>query len=229
MKRTETQVAAPVVEWLQSLDWDVYQEVQVPGYQRADIVAARGPLLWVVEAKTSLSLQLLDQACGWLKVANYVSIATPFCSYRVEHNRFVGRYLRDLGIGRFRVRGSGGKYDPIRAEEVDNAAFRRRVESSELRSSLNEAQKRQAAGSPGGGYWTPFRQTCDNLREFLKANGPCSLRVAIDSIKHHYKRQSTAQGSMRAWIKAGKVKGVVLVDGMVRIGDRAESAQMELT
>lgn len=210
---SETQVAAPVVAWLQSMGWDVYQEVQLPGCHRADIVAVRGPLLWVVEAKTSLTLALLDQAVRWIPQSNYVSIAVPKRHWRIETNAFVGRYLRDLGIGRFVLAGDGTKYNPFRADDELAPAFRRRCDQAHLRRAIHEDQKTSVAGSAGGGYSTPFSRTCDGMRRYLAEHPGCSLKECIDGIRHHYVTPASARNSLRHWILAGKIPGVAMVDG----------------
>jgi hypothetical protein len=209
----ETAVAAPVVEWLQDLDWDVYREVATGG-QRPDIVAVRGPLIWVVEAKTSMSLQLLDQVVWWIDKAHFVSVAIPFG--KSVHSRFVARYLRDLGIGEFAVRGDGGKDTPFHAEDRIGPVFHRHVDTAYLRRHLHKDQLSQVAGSKGGGYSTPFRRTCDAVRDFVASNPGCTLKAAIDGIKHHYSNVASARNNMRHWIEAGKVVGVSLEGGRLR-------------
>jgi hypothetical protein len=73
-RRPETDIARPVVAWLQAQGWTVYQEVQHQGCV-ADIVAVRGPLLWVIECKAQLGLAVLGQALGWQGHAHAISVA----------------------------------------------------------------------------------------------------------------------------------------------------------
>ncbi len=73
---TEVELARPVVAWLGDLGWEVFQEVSAGG-SVADIVARRGPVLWVVEVKRSLGLSLLGQAHAWKRRAHRVSVAVP--------------------------------------------------------------------------------------------------------------------------------------------------------
>ena len=61
----ELELAKSVVEWLQDQHWEVYQEVQRYS-TTADIVAVQGPLVWVVECKTSLSIGVMLQASRWM-------------------------------------------------------------------------------------------------------------------------------------------------------------------
>src|SRR5579883_3224071 len=73
---TETELAAVATDWLRTQGWTVYEEVCCRG-RAADIVAVRGRLVWVIEAKKSLTFALLDQARAWKPFAHYVSVAVP--------------------------------------------------------------------------------------------------------------------------------------------------------
>lgn len=206
MKRiSETEIAAPVVAWLQEQHWDVYQEVRAggPGDPIADIVARQkstwghATLTWVVEVKASLSLALLAQAAHWTKCAHYVSIATPETTRNYRERDLLGWILGYHGIGEFT--GSIQSRRPV---------FHR-VWTKDWERHLNDKQRTQcAAGSSGGGYWTPFQETCRNVRGYVAAHPGCSMHDMVESIRHHYRRPSTAVTSLRTWIEAGKVAGV---------------------
>lgn len=222
-KPPETEIAAPVVAWLRDLDWEVYQEVQLPGGRRADIVGVRGPLVWVVEVKASVSLQLLEQAIEWLRFAHYVSIAAPPGKWQV--NRFISTVTRDYGIGAFLAHARIAGYQEPYAAEHWRPELHRRADVSRLRSVLCDEQKSTlAAGSKSGGYWTPFRSTCDALRRFLEDHPGATLKKAIDGIAHHYATPASARGSLRQWILAGKVPMVSLVDGKLVLDPKAKDA-----
>ena len=213
MKLSETSLAAPVVAWLRDMEWDVYQEVQV-GDDIADIVATKGPLLYVVEVKVSLSLKLLAQAARWLRLAHYVSVALPFeiGKGRYLERSFAEKYMAENGIGRITVKDS-----EVDVNRID-PKFHRCVESKHIRNRLNEKQKTAlSAGSKGGGYWTPFKETCQALREFVERNPGCTMKSAIDGIKHHYSSPASARGSLAHWIRAGKVPGLSLVGGRLLV------------
>jgi Holliday junction resolvase len=67
-----------VIDWFTERGWDVYQEVQIQsGYPVADIVAVMGLRVWVVECKTTLTLDLMAQAFHWQRYAHWVSVAVP--------------------------------------------------------------------------------------------------------------------------------------------------------
>jgi hypothetical protein len=94
LKTTEQELAAVVVAWLEALDADVYQEVQVGGGV-ADIVARVGAEIWIVEVKTSLSLALIAQAMDRRRLAHRVLVAAP----ATRALRDVLPILVEVGIG----------------------------------------------------------------------------------------------------------------------------------
>ena len=98
----ETDIAKIVIGWLEQLEWECYQEVQVHSYGHiADIVAVKEPLVWVIECKQSLSLSVIEQADGWRPYAHYLSVCVP---PRARGRNVPGRSMafhlvRLLGIG----------------------------------------------------------------------------------------------------------------------------------
>lgn len=210
---SEQELARHVVAWLLDYGWEVYQEVQPSwGGPIADIVAVQGPLLWVVECKTSFGLAVLEQADHWEHFANMTSVATPPAR---SNRRWATRNFRErvlfgaTGIGHLVV----NHHEYLRAgesavSEAFKARLRRRI-SKQLRESLVPEQKTEvAAGSANGGHWTPFRQTCKHLRDFVARNPGCSIKDAVAAIDHHYNTPSSARSSLRIWIEKGKVAGV---------------------
>jgi hypothetical protein len=203
--KTEQELAAHIVAYLRDLDFEVYQEVSINVGPVLDICAKRGPMLWAIECKTKLNQDVCEQAVYWTRRAHLVSVATAQAS-----KAFVLKdYLYMHGIGRIVVH-DYGEHIPIRVEEVTRAAFRRRVEGIEL----HEAQKTYAkAGTNRGGYYSPFKATCDALREFLKHQPNPTVRDAARAISHHYTSSSAAAGSLYTWAKAGRIPGVGVSKG----------------
>jgi hypothetical protein len=202
--KSETELAAPIVRWLADLDWDVYQEVQ--HFQRgcvADIVATQGPVTWVVEVKRSLSIDLINQAYHWLGSANRISVATPH--KRRKHYEAVYRLLRMDGIGHLEV---APRLDDFRICVSVPAVLHRRV-SSRLRDGLCEGQKTYAAaGNANGSRWSPFRETCENVRRLVEREPGITMREMMISLEHHYSSLQSAKTSLAKWINRGKVRGV---------------------
>lgn len=225
----EVDVAAPVVAWLRAGGWDVYQEVRngKGGERSCDIVATRGPLVWVVEAKVRLNVEVLEQAQWWRQYAHYASVAVPH-AYLMPMGQAYIHLVRAWGLGVFGVRPKEALYGvPMVDKLVDHLQFspalNRKAMAPRLRGWLCEEQKTYlAAGSPCGGGWTPFKDTCRALAQVVRAHPGCTLKEAIGGrattlldagfagIKHHYRTEATAVSSLRTWIQEGKVPGVRL-------------------
>ena len=91
----------------------------------------------------------------------------------------------------------------------------RRTRGTVLENSLCEEQKTfSAAGSPGGCAWTPFKETCKTLLEYVKIAGDgVKLNKAIKEIKHHYSVERSAIGSMKVNIEKGFVPNLRVESG----------------
>jgi hypothetical protein len=209
---SEAELAAAVIQ--HHLEgWDVYQEVQLcVGGPIADIVAVKGRILWVIETKLSMSMQLLEQAYKWKQYANYVSIATP---HRVNGSvpLFAQHWLQQNGIGWVDVRkfGHGTPYEC--QTYIGPKLFRRPI--SHLRDRLVEQHKTFAkAGSAGSGHWTPFKQTCREIEEKVAKNPGLTIKEIFKGETFHYRKESTARSCMLPWMTNGKVK--VRIDKSVK-------------
>lgn len=195
--RSEQQLAAVVVAWLQAAGWEVYQEVSsLEGV--ADIVATQGGLVWVIEAKLTTGLDVLEQAARWKPWAHQASIATP------TRNRFAYQVARKLGVGALLV-------GPGDIEEAVEAPLFRRAQADKLRATLHEEHKTFApAGNATGARSTSFGRTCRAVASYVQRNPGVSLKQLLDEVETHYTSKSSARASLARWIDAGKVAGVRL-------------------
>ena len=203
MKITETTLGPPVIAYLQAADWTVYQEVLRRG-SRADLVATKGPLVWVLELKTSLSLALIEQCEAWVGKASYVSAVVP-CGCG---GSFTDKILRGFGIGLLRVRSD---WLPAQVEPcgfVQPRLCRRPGIAGEWAKHLYEEQKTFCEAGSQSGAWSPWKATCHAMHAFVLENQGCTMKQAIEGIRHHYRTQSTAISSMRQWVQAGRVPGL---------------------
>lgn len=202
IKIDEAQLAAEAVAYLESCGHDVYQEVPARRASSGgiiDIVALVGKAreTWAVETKTSLSLGLLVQCRDRRRVAHRVFAAAPSCS------RDVADLAAALGIGVMTIR--NGVHVLAMAPKVSSDPRYGRA----LRDRCQPGHKTHAAaGTNGGGRYTPFRDTCDQLAAVVREVPGISLRDAIDQIRHHYGSVATARATLPKWIEAGKVPGV---------------------
>lgn len=204
----ETELAAAVVAYLRELDYDVHQEVGGPG-PRADIVAVRGPLLYVIETKMSLTLALLAQAHQWLSNANRVSVAIP--SLRRYGNRperaIAMRILREWGVGLLEVHAG---YNETKVAELMAPQLRRHTPDQDwLRERLCDGTRTYAAaGNAENKFWSPFKSTVAEIHRVLRETPGLTTRELVGHIRHHYDRDSTARSCLPRWLRYGKIPGV---------------------
>lgn len=209
MKRVETDVARPVVQWLEELQWDVYQEVMVgQGGARADIVAKQGHLLWVVEVKTTLTFDVVEQAHNWLDRAHYVSIAVPWAK---THRNMAQRICRLFGIGMLEVghRGSEGVHTRVPAK-LGRSRVNRNWAAGLREACSPERKTWGEAGNSRSEFYSPFKGTCRAIVEYLTKNGPSPVKAVMSGITHHYATEVSARGCIPRWVQYGRVPGVEL-------------------
>lgn len=204
---TEQSVGALVVQHLEAIGADVYQEVVVPGGV-ADIVARVVAEIWIVEIKTGWSLELLEQCLARKRQCHRVFAATVSGRNFREHTAL----CEALGVGVFRVQ-------PDVTDEWDGHEIRVKCEhmpprltSKRLaiagRLAPEHKTHAQAGAVGGGGRWTPWRATCEEIARFVALHPGATIKSVVDNIKHHYRTPSTARSSIATWVKAGKVPGV---------------------
>lgn len=216
MKRpvvTEQQVGEVVVAYLEAMGADVYQEVEVSGGV-ADIVARVRAETWIIELKVALSLKLLTQAMDRRRVAHRVIVATPY----TRHQGDVGVMCSELGIGLWEVLVP----DPEctwQQPNVREVVAPRRITSKPvaLAGDLKPEHKTHAkAGSryvKSLGRWTPFRGTCEAVREIVVLEPGITVKACVEKIKHHYRTNKSAVSSIAHWVEHNKVDGVRIERG----------------
>jgi hypothetical protein len=211
-KVKEIDIARPVVEYLKNLGWVVYQEVQIfSGGPRADIIAKQGNILWVVEAKTTLTFSVVEQAEKWLTHVHRASVAVP--STKRRSGSYMQEFLlRHFGIGLFTVNKGyrqGCDWSNYVSEGLSPRLNRKVHMTDRIINALSEEHKEWCpAGSNGGGYFTPFSRTRREILYFVKKNPGCTLKELIDGIDHHYASFNSAKGSIVEWIRAGIINDV---------------------
>lgn len=182
---SETDIAKVIVDQLSAFHWEVYQEVP-HGFGRADIVATRGPVRWGIEVKKSINLTVIEQALNLSYHCHFVSVAAP-CSRSAS----IARHLcKKLGIGIMRVSTTDFREDL-------HPEFHRKVLPLTLR---EEFKTFCPAGTPGGGQWTPFKDTKRQLIATVTREPGMEFGDLIKSLKHHYHSLSTAKTCLRGYI-----------------------------
>lgn len=208
---SEAQVAAIVVDWLEAHGYDVYQEVELGnGGVRADIVARRGAELTIVETKTTASLALLYQAMERRRSAHRIYIAVPVPAHAMID------VCKELGVGVLRVRINHEheqRWNPDRCEE-EVASRRWNARPLKLASRLRPEHKTMAlAGSPTGGHFSRWRDTCQQITRVVEQHPGITLRAAVAAVTHHYSSGRVAVSTMGTHVRAGRVPGVRFENG----------------
>lgn len=197
--RSEEQLAAVVVAWLRDQHWRVYQEVDT-GAGRVDILAEQVGQLWAIECKTSFGLDVISQADRHRERCTFASAATP------------RQFVCDLGEVLCKLRGVGVLFvtsDGVR-ELVAPRPNRRAPVTKVLAKLEPEHETFCAAGTAGGGHWSPFKRTCRDVLAYVTAHPGCTVKALVDGVRHHYRDNSSARSNLPRWIEARKVPGVRL-------------------
>jgi hypothetical protein len=207
--KTEQEAAALVVDYLESMGLDIYQEVEMEGVI-ADLVALRGPEIWIIEVKMSWSLDLLQQLREHRRRlhAHRLFAAVPQSRNGMDRQRL----FLDCGFGSITIRNSPDEW----AYKTEVTTMAPRVTSRlipSIRGLLREEHKTFAkAGAPcAAGRFTPFRKTVDALRRIVEAQPGVSIKNALSQMDHHYSSDACARTSLLHWAHAGKVPGVHVV------------------
>jgi hypothetical protein len=222
VKPAETAVARHVIDWLTSEHWEVHEEVAC-GSRVADIVALRRlqghrcPLIRRIEVKTSLTVDLVEQAYHAVRscTSHTVEVAFPHNGrgYLSGGQGFLSTLLHREGVGILRVRMDDTQAQWNGRVEVGSPArFGRVVEQPEhLRTHrmqwLKQLQHTSSfcdrhenlvpAGTNRGGHWTPYKGTIHSVREVLKRRGEATIAELItDMDRHHYRTDALAKRSL---------------------------------
>ena len=205
----ESQLAQYLVDWLIEDGWEVYKEVCLGKWSdsapRADIVAKRNNIIWVIETKQNMTLALLDQALRIYRYypAHYVSVAIWEPKSKQYHHNAAKEFLQYLGIGLFYVSEFGG----INCNISPNLR-RKMVNLRRWSDYLHEEQKAVKAGTRNEWYWTPFKSTVSRIHIFLKENPGSTLNEIINGIEHHYNCNNTAKNAISEYIRRGIIKKI---------------------
>lgn len=191
-KYTEIEIAKTVVNWLLEKQYDVYQEVVFSKHDHhsADIVAVHPNFptdVWIIETKTQLSINVLDQAYRWQ--SNFRSIAVP--NTRSPNKSFIQKICREFFIGWLFVYPDTGKV-------YNNIHLRYPYPDQSLHTKLSDYHKLGIAGSPSGGAITPYKITMMKIQEFIQENPGCTMKdIIAHGGKYHYASTQSARMSIR--------------------------------
>lgn len=181
---SEAALAKIAIEWLQTDNWEVYEEVSPWGGSgsRADIVARKGKIVWVIETKQNFSLNLLEQSERWRHYAHFVSMCVW---YNGRINDIVSKICRSFGTGLITIR-KEKQFAEYRVTEHVEGAFNRRADTKPIKEMLiAENQDTVSAGTKSHRYNTPFKITAKKIVQIVRENPGISIEEAV-RFRHHY-------------------------------------------
>lgn len=208
-KQREADLAKILVDHLTDLGYDVYKEVSKKGggSDRADIYAVhnkKGDHLHgatvSIETKMNFNITVLKQAYNWRQFANLNYVAVPVPK-RVKDRNFIHSLCEGIGIGLIEI-DMHSKQCHIMVNPKPNTNIKP--------PKLYEEQKMSIAGNANNQYMTPFKITCNRLKEFMADKEYCILSTAIKSIHHHYKSNLSAVSSLPKYIEIGIIEGLTI-------------------
>lgn len=202
----EKEVARRIEAHLSGEGWEVFKEVPAPSRNKiVDLYAIKGVPgnprdSFAIEAKSTCSIRVIQQAEFWCRRAHRSAIAVPHSDNRRQRN-FVARICNQFDLGFFEV-GSDGIQATRRAEK-DGMAIQV--------PDLYEEQKDAVAGTddPSERH-TELDRTLGRLRDFAEEKGLSRLDDAIKQIEHHYSSDESAVNSIIEHIRSGRAEGIGL-------------------
>lgn len=205
-KIKETDLAKQLISSFNGSNYEIYQEVTTPN-GTADIVL-KYSFIWSIEVKLGMNLTVIAQARFNQRYFHYSSICIPWKARAGKTFNTGLEICRNFGIGIFSV-ASRGNVDEILKARLNRNALVKKI-------FLHERMKTYAeAGNSKGERWTPFNQTVDDLKRYVRQNPGCRLKTALQEIDHHYHTLSSATSSIRQWINTGVIKGLELKQGIL--------------
>lgn len=197
---------------------------------RPDIAALKdGRCLWLVEAKKGPSLVVLDQAMRNLHAAHMVSVAISAPKSYVNGTGRVAflDYCKIRGIGVFEVskserncrqmeKAANGEYvtryvykDQYELRElVRPRLFRKKTMVGKFYNefigrniaALNDGMKFAEPGNNEAKFWSPWRQTMTDVKEFLKEHPGSTMKEIAAGVTHHYATDRAARSALMQWL-----------------------------
>lgn len=186
----EIELAEPVVEWLKSQNWNVYQEVQFRHMGGvADIVAERHGILWIVETKTALSIEVLNQASAW--TVHFRSVAVPKAKRDSKRDYRVARDYYGVGVIEVTNHSVDETLRPPLYLRHHKMAKRMLCQLTDLHKTFCKA------GSKGGGHLTPYKLTMMEVRRTIEKHPGCTVEELFEIHgSMHYANKSSFKGNI---------------------------------
>lgn len=178
-------------------DNEIFTEVVGICGGRPDIVVRNKKLITIIEMKTSLSMDLLEQALNWRYIAHYVYIAIPKPKHNI--NRFALRILKDYGIGILQIE-VPSKWEMEYIESGENEyrfyvnekqkpklfrTSKQIIDWNKVLKDIYRCENNIDAGVRGGGYNTPYKEMIDDVKRYIyrNNNAPIPIKELIEHLE----------------------------------------------
>jgi hypothetical protein len=214
IKISETELAQCVVNWLIANGWEVFQEVRLfhQGSPIADIVARRGQCVWIIECKTSFNADVVEQAYHWLHYAHIRSIAYPKEKRQDRTKSFLKTVAGVFGVGLLKVDIYKGYNSDLNHHTIiyKPGDFEKhpRLADKVIAELKPEHQQYSKAGTKGGGYYTPFKHTCQQIVAYVREHPGSTIKEILENVQHHYKSYKGACIVVAKDISNGIITGI---------------------
>lgn len=193
---------------------------------RPDIVVRNKKLITIIEMKTTLSMDLLEQVMNWRYRANYIYIAIPRPKKMI--NRFAYNILKENGIGILYVEIPKSK---VEMEFLNNGEIEHRyyvteylrpklfrVNSENWEDKLKDIYRCEnniEGGSRGKGYNTPYKAMIHDVKKYIhrNKNAPIPLKELIETlscVRQHYSNPKASLYSALTTIESKDVISEVI-------------------
>lgn len=183
---------------------EIYNEVPAGGGY-IDMVVVDKPLVIAIEAKSSLSMQVIEQAISRLGMAHYVYVATPV---QPTHSQIA--YLQHFGIGALYV---NTFFSDNVIEKVKPRLFRK-IKAPQLL----DYMKQSVAGSQHQ-RTTAFGHFVNELHRQLAKypNGATYKQVFDERTYTYYRTFSTFKSNVYQYVRRGVITGVDIEKGILKL------------
>ncbi len=203
---SEADLCQAAIPWLESRGWTLYFEVSFKGHSgRADIVAVKDHLVWLIEAKKAANLDVISQAYEWVDDAHMVSILTPTMKFRGQWAKksALPVILAHLGIGHLKINRD------MELIEALVPPLREGLAAASMLRQLRPEHQTFAAPGTAGTFWTVFKETCGKVAQIVADSPGITVKDLVDKHgKFHYAKESSAKTSLANRAARGFIKGV---------------------
>lgn len=178
----EEDIGRIVVDWLESDDWDVYQEVKAHR-GICDIVAVKDGVSWAIECKKGLGFPVLLQATNWRADMRSVACVPPKKGW--DH-RIINCAQEHFGCGvlAIRQRRYGDKKYYVEQRSLPPVQewvkpYDKRLYKSLLKTLAPGHKTHAKAGTTGGKIFSKYRATMNQIQGVVEDNpGLTALEIA---------------------------------------------------